>query len=257
MTTSDKSDGASSASEVPPEPSGARLRRHLSKRLQRSIHRGRSDLERLFAKSRSDLEAELSKQLASGGAEVERLVSDGKRAADEHVKALGAILESAKREREKLLGSAQIKDLVQYWDEQVVQFQKAARAFGSKSYVGCVVMAVIAIGEIALVGASIIAIDRPPQYIALVAFAAFSTWIVHIFYRLYMSNLHGVRDAEQKRLAVKSFVALAASGKLDTERASALFDMILRAPATGLLGKDVGHPIVDILAKIAGQRGKA
>jgi hypothetical protein len=89
-----------------------------------------------------------------------------------------------------------------------------------------------------------------PEYwriAVLVAAGLFSVWVVRIFVRLFLSNVHLLTDARERATMVQTYLALMRKGGLKEEDRQLILKAIFRPTATGVV-KDDAMPLTMIEA---------
>jgi hypothetical protein len=70
-------------------------------------------------------------------------------------------------------------------------------------------------------------------------FASLGIWIVRIFVRLLLSNIHLRTDADERVTMIQTFLALASDGKIDTEKSLLIIlEALFRPASTGVVRDD-------------------
>jgi hypothetical protein len=138
---------------------------------------------------------------------------------------------------------------VQYWTKKAVTHRWLAWAFG-------IVAILVGVGVFGLLYELIQLTVRPtagtqdlpnwhPEYwriAVLVAAGLFSVWVVRIFVRLFLSNVHLLTDARERATMVQTYLALMRKGGLKEEDRQIILKALFRPTATGVV-KDDAMPL--------------
>lgn len=138
---------------------------------------------------------------------------------------------------------------VQYWTKKAANHRRLAWAFG-------IIATLIGGGVFGLLYELIQITVRPPQGTAdlanwhpeywriavLIAAGLFGVWVVRIFVRMFLSNVHLLTDARERATMAQTYLALMRKGGLEEKDRQLILKALFRPAGTGLV-KDDAMPL--------------
>lgn len=240
----------------PPE----KLRSIKAKAYEMTIESLRQRAETMISAKQQEIDVlqarfdSVSGQLADAASEAAKafLLAQGARAEEfgqlrkTHEEAFAAIRKTYNEEMA-------LRGPVNYWKEKIETHSKSARKFG------WVVAALLVLGPLGLGGLAFLLFGdlssgiAPPTWELAVFFGIllFLVWSTRLAVRNYLSHLHLQSDAQERVVMVKTYLALAEGGNVQTKDDRQIILHSLFRPATDGLVKDEGVPLslADLLTR--------
>ena len=187
--------------------------------------------EKTFAEQKSNIEVQFKELLSSTKNQIESNVEEAQ-----------AKLKQIENTYDEKLA---LQSGVRYWKTKAESHLQSSWIFGILSFgVGSVAGLGIYFTMDKLIGAAKLSDVQFWQLSMIALEAIFGVWLTRVFIRIYLSNMHLLSDAKERRVLLLTYLALLRKGGLQPAEQNLILSSLFRPTATGIIRDDAAPPFI-------------